>query len=147
MSYTHTHTHTYNHIQIHTHTYIPTHIHNHTNIHIHIPTHNHPHPRTVCVAHPHIPTHTYTHAHPHPHPLRTPTQECRQFSTTMTHHSQLLGLGNPLLDITVCADSEFLDRYGLQANNAIIARSELHRVNLFEDMQKVDSDTFSNGFL
>lgn len=45
----------------------------------------------------------------------------------------LLGLGNPLLDITVvCPDNALLDKYGLLANNAILAE-EKHRP-LFEDM-------------
>lgn len=45
----------------------------------------------------------------------------------------LLGLGNPLLDITVvCPDTTLLDKYGLLANNAILAE-EKHQT-LFEDM-------------
>ncbi len=44
----------------------------------------------------------------------------------------LLGIGNPLLDITVSAELELLKKYDLQANNAIIygPRQE----GLFEDM-------------
>ena len=34
----------------------------------------------------------------------------------------LLGLGNPLLDITVTSDDAFLNKYDLEANNAIIAQ-------------------------
>lgn len=46
----------------------------------------------------------------------------------------LLGMGNPLLDITVYTDPSFLERYDLKPNNAIIA-SELHQ-DLFLDMVK-----------
>ncbi|XP_063432364.1 uncharacterized protein LOC134714764 isoform X2 [Mytilus trossulus] len=44
----------------------------------------------------------------------------------------LLGIGNPLLDITISADQSFLDKYGLQSNDAIIA-TEKHTA-LFEEM-------------
>ena len=44
----------------------------------------------------------------------------------------LLGLGNPLLDITVYTDTSFLKRYGLEANNAIIA-TDKHQ-EMFHDM-------------
>jgi len=33
----------------------------------------------------------------------------------------LVGMGNPLLDISANCDSKFLEKYGLQANNAILA--------------------------
>lgn len=36
----------------------------------------------------------------------------------------LLGMGNPLLDISVNADKEFLEKYGLEANNAILAEEK-----------------------
>jgi len=36
----------------------------------------------------------------------------------------LLGMGNPLLDISVNADKEFLDKFGLDANNAILAEDK-----------------------
>lgn len=44
----------------------------------------------------------------------------------------LLGLGNPLLDITITADQGFLDKYGLQSNDAIIATDD-HKP-MFEEM-------------
>lgn len=44
----------------------------------------------------------------------------------------LLGIGNPLLDITISADKAFLDKYGLQSNDAIIA-TEKHTA-MFEEM-------------
>jgi len=36
----------------------------------------------------------------------------------------LLGLGNPLLDISVTTDEKFLSKYGLEANNAILAEEK-----------------------
>lgn len=36
----------------------------------------------------------------------------------------LLGMGNPLLDISVNSDKEFLDKFGLEANNAILAEDK-----------------------
>lgn len=36
----------------------------------------------------------------------------------------LLGMGNPLLDITATAKTELLQRYGLEANNAILAEEK-----------------------
>jgi len=36
----------------------------------------------------------------------------------------LLGLGNPLLDISVTTDEKFLAKYGLDANNAILAEEK-----------------------
>ena len=47
----------------------------------------------------------------------------------------LMGIGNPLLDITVLADEAFLQKYDLEANNAIVANTEKHAA-LFEDMVK-----------
>jgi adenosine kinase len=44
----------------------------------------------------------------------------------------LFGLGNPLLDIICTVDKDFLESYGLEANNAILA-DERH-MNLCSDM-------------
>jgi adenosine kinase len=46
----------------------------------------------------------------------------------------LCGVGNPLLDITILADQSFLDKYGLQSNDAIIATEEHNE--MFEHMVK-----------
>ncbi|KAK6179003.1 hypothetical protein SNE40_011462 [Patella caerulea] len=46
----------------------------------------------------------------------------------------LLGLGNPLLDITITTDQSFLDKYGLLPNNAIIA-SNRHQDMFLEMIQ------------
>jgi len=44
----------------------------------------------------------------------------------------LFGLGNPLLDITADVDPAFLEKYGLEANNAILAEDK-HKA-MYEDM-------------
>ena len=44
----------------------------------------------------------------------------------------LLGMGNPLLDISVNADKDFLDKYGLEANNAILAEEK--HVPMYQEM-------------
>jgi hypothetical protein len=36
----------------------------------------------------------------------------------------LFGMGNPLLDISASADADFLAKYGLEANNAILAEDK-----------------------
>lgn len=46
----------------------------------------------------------------------------------------LLGLGNPLLDISATVDASFLEKYNLKANNAILA-DEKHK-DLYEDLIK-----------
>ena len=44
----------------------------------------------------------------------------------------LLGMGNPLLDISVNAEKDFLDKYGLEANNAILAEDK--HVPMYKEM-------------
>ncbi|CAG5132040.1 unnamed protein product [Candidula unifasciata] len=56
----------------------------------------------------------------------------------MTQKGILLGYGNPLLDISVQADKEYLKKYDLQANNAILA-DEKHR-----PMYKEMAETFKD---
>ena len=55
----------------------------------------------------------------------------------------LLGIGNPLLDITVTADVEFLEKYGLKANNAIIAQPK--HLQLFEEVMLNFKPQFGAG--
>ena len=45
----------------------------------------------------------------------------------------LLGLGNPLLDISANVDKSFLEKYGLEANNAILAEDK--HIPLYADME------------
>ena len=47
----------------------------------------------------------------------------------------LLGMGNPLLDISVNADKDFLDKYELAPNNAILAEDK--HLPMYQEM--VDS--------
>ncbi|XP_064418627.1 adenosine kinase isoform X2 [Latimeria chalumnae] len=46
----------------------------------------------------------------------------------------LFGMGNPLLDICAVVDKDFLDKYGLKANDQILAEDK-HK-ELFEDLVK-----------
>ncbi|XP_013406807.1 adenosine kinase isoform X2 [Lingula anatina] len=55
----------------------------------------------------------------------------------------LLGLGNPLLDMTVTADVEFLKKYDLEANNAIIAE-EKHE-GMFRELTEKYKPTYMPG--
>jgi len=41
-------------------------------------------------------------------------------------------MGNPLLDISAVVDQGFLDKYGLEANNAILAEDK--HVPMYQDM-------------
>ncbi|KAG8238611.1 hypothetical protein J437_LFUL017738, partial [Ladona fulva] len=62
----------------------------------------------------------------------------------MEHGSNLiLGLGNPLLDMTITADKNFLDKYSLKANDAILAEDK--HMSLYEEMVKNHSVDFSAG--
>ncbi|KAI0232296.1 Adenosine kinase 1, partial [Lamellibrachia satsuma] len=56
----------------------------------------------------------------------------------------LLGIGNPLLDITVSADEAFLQKYDLESNNAIVADKEKHTA-LFEDMVTIYKPEYGAG--
>lgn len=42
----------------------------------------------------------------------------------MEHEGILLGMGNPLLDISAVVDQEFLDKYDIKLNNAILAEEK-----------------------
>ena len=44
----------------------------------------------------------------------------------MTHvgEKHILGMGNPLLDISAQVDKEFLEKYGLELDNAILAEDK-----------------------
>ncbi|KAJ1928825.1 hypothetical protein IWQ60_001728 [Tieghemiomyces parasiticus] len=49
-------------------------------------------------------------------------------------HGAIVGMCNPLLDICADVDTDFLKKYGLKANDAILASEE--HVPLFDDMVK-----------
>ena len=55
----------------------------------------------------------------------------------------LLGLGNPLLDITITENDKFLKKYGLEANNAIEA-DDSHHV-MFDDIVNHHNPTYIAG--
>lgn len=55
----------------------------------------------------------------------------------------LLGLGNPLLDISAVADEEFLTRYGLEANNAILAEEK--HMPIYEELAKKEGSEYIAG--
>lgn len=69
------------------------------------------------------------------------------FSTAASHsgigEGVLLGLGNPLLDITIYTDTIFLQRYNLKPNNAILATCE-HQA-MFHDMVQNYNPTYIAG--
>lgn len=56
----------------------------------------------------------------------------------------MLGVGNPLLDITVSADVNLLKKYNLEANNAIIAEDS-HLPLYTEIIEKYDAEYTAGG--
>ncbi|KAL8504483.1 hypothetical protein ACS0TY_015880 [Phlomoides rotata] len=50
----------------------------------------------------------------------------------MEYEGILLGMGNPLLDISAVVDQEFLDKYDVQLNNAILAEEK--HVPMYDEM-------------
>ena len=55
----------------------------------------------------------------------------------------LLGLGNPLLDITITEDESFRNKYGLEANNAIEADDS--HLTMFDDIINHHKPTYIAG--
>ncbi|XP_012289164.1 adenosine kinase 2 [Orussus abietinus] len=56
----------------------------------------------------------------------------------------LLGLGNPLLDISATVDEDFLKKYGLKANDAILA-NERHKPLYDELIEQYKADFIAGG--
>lgn len=56
----------------------------------------------------------------------------------------LLGMGNPLLDISATVDSNFLKKYGLNSNNAILAE-ERHKPMYDELIELYKADFIAGG--
>ncbi|KAG6665629.1 hypothetical protein I3843_02G150500 [Carya illinoinensis] len=50
----------------------------------------------------------------------------------MAHEGILLGMGNPLLDISAVVDESFLERYDIKLNNAILAEDK--HLPMYEEM-------------
>ncbi|KAI9585424.1 hypothetical protein GQX74_001271 [Glossina fuscipes] len=56
----------------------------------------------------------------------------------------VVSLGNPLLDIVATVDSEFLDKYNLRPDNAILAKDE--HMSLYKDLvEKYNPDYIAGG--
>jgi len=55
----------------------------------------------------------------------------------------LLGLGNPLLDISVSTDEKFLEKYGLEPNNAILAEEK--HMPMYPEMEKMGEVEYIAG--
>lgn len=49
-------------------------------------------------------------------------------STSKISEGILLGMGNPLLDMSINGDLKLLERYGLAPNNAVLATAEQHEI-------------------
>lgn len=61
----------------------------------------------------------------------------------MLREGLLLGMGNPLLDISATVDEEFLKKYDLKANNAILAE-ERHK-SIYDELIELYSASFIAG--
>lgn len=56
----------------------------------------------------------------------------------------MLGIGNPLLDISATVDEDFLKKYELKANDAILA-NEKHK-NLYDELiEQYNADFIAGG--
>ncbi|KAJ7333616.1 hypothetical protein OS493_017159 [Desmophyllum pertusum] len=62
----------------------------------------------------------------------------------MTKEGIVLGMGNPLLDISATVDKDFLDKYGLEANNAILAEDK-HKPIYKEMVDKFNVEYIPGG--
>lgn len=56
----------------------------------------------------------------------------------------LLGIGNPLLDISAKVDDYFLDKYNLKANDAILAQDK-HKPLYDEMVEQYKADFIAGG--
>jgi adenosine kinase len=64
-------------------------------------------------------------------------------SENVISKNTILGLGNPLLDITATVDASLLDKYSLKANNAILA--EERHLPLFEELKRYPVEYIAGG--
>lgn len=55
----------------------------------------------------------------------------------------LLGLGNPLLDISAATGDDFLKKYDLEPNNAILAGDK--HMAMYEEMAKMTNVEYTAG--
>ena len=56
----------------------------------------------------------------------------------------LIGIGNPLLDISATVDCDFLRKYNLKSNDAILA-DEIHKPLYDELTNKYEADFIAGG--
>ncbi|XP_051114015.1 adenosine kinase 2-like [Andrographis paniculata] len=61
----------------------------------------------------------------------------------MEYEGILLGMGNPLLDISATVDPEFLSKYGLKSNDAILAEEK--HLPMYEEMISKGNVEYSAG--
>lgn len=71
----------------------------------------------------------------------------RQVLLNMSESPKLICLGNPLLDIQATVNAEYLAKYGLKANDAILvdAASSDPRMAIFDELSKMDDVKFIAG--
>ncbi|XP_053548123.1 adenosine kinase isoform X1 [Bombina bombina] len=72
-----------------------------------------------------------------------PQPKKQKLEETELSENLLFGMGNPLLDICAVVDKDFLDKYGLKANNQILAE-EKHK-ELFDELVKRFSVEYHAG--
>lgn len=68
-------------------------------------------------------------------------------NTLLLHYNRegmIVGLCNPLLDISASADLPFLEKYGLEPNNAILAEDK-HKPMYQEIVEKYKVDYIAGG--
>ena len=70
-------------------------------------------------------------------------EEVRERSERGRRMSRVLGMGNPLLDISCVVDQEFLDKYEITLNNAILAE-EKHQ-QMYSEMSAMDKVEYIAG--
>lgn len=65
------------------------------------------------------------------------------FNIIFFRKGQLLGIGNPLLDLTVTGDAKLLEKYKLEANNAVIANE--FQKSIYKDLLENYDVQFTAG--
>ncbi|KAG0621690.1 hypothetical protein M758_3G040800 [Ceratodon purpureus] len=55
----------------------------------------------------------------------------------------LLGMGNPLLDVSAVVDKAFLDKYGVKLNNAVLAEEK--HMNMYKELAQKSNTTYMPG--
>ena len=63
--------------------------------------------------------------------------------TTKTTNLSVLGLGNPLLDISNTVSDDFFNKYGLKPDNAILAEEK--HLPLYKELSEMDGTEYIAG--